>query len=268
MPLRIIKTNPFLSWIYDLYRTLEIIVEYAGYALIILVRSVLMIRFAFEKRREIVKQMYIAGAKSFLVVSIVAFFTGMILCLQTGIELKRFGIHNLIGQLVTITLTREMAPLMTAVVLIASVGSAIAAEISTMKVSEEIDALEMLLISPIRFLVMPRVVALGLMFPIVTVYFTVLGVFGGMLVADSQLAVDRELYMKSVLWGLKIKAMYTGLLKSFLFGVVVAIVSCANGFRAENGVAGVGHATRNSVIASFMMVLIIGYFITAIFYGK
>lgn len=261
------RNSPFTSWLFLIWENFIRITEFSGYSLVLIFQSVCFLPKVFEKRSEIVKQMYAAGAKSFLVVSIVAFFTGMILSLQTGLEMKKFGLENLIGQLVVTTLTREMSSFTTGVVLIASVGSSIAAELSTMKVSEEIDALEMLLINPVKFLVMPRVVALAIMFPVVSVYFTIMGIIGGGVVSYSQLSVEWDIYWKSCLLGLKLKAVYVGLLKSFLFGTMVAAIACANGLKAENGVAGVGQATRNSVIASFVMVLITGYYITAIFYG-
>ena len=122
--------NAFLLWVGELAEKFMFVVEHAGFTLTLLGHSSLFLNKAFEKRREILKQMYIAGVKSFVVVSIVAFFTGMILSLQSGIEMKKWGIQNLLGNLVIATLTREMAPLMTAVVLIASVGSAVAAEIA------------------------------------------------------------------------------------------------------------------------------------------
>lgn len=243
-------------------------VDFAGYAIILLANTILYLRNIIDKRKEIVKQMYIAGVKSFLVASIVALFTGMILSLQAGFEMKKFGQQAFVGNLVMASMTREMSPFVGAVVLIASVGSAIAAEIATMKVSEEIDALMMMRISPIKFLVMPRVVALAIMFPVVAIYFTFLGVIGGGLVAFSQLDVSWELYYKHAMDSLQFKDVYVGLMKSLIFGVIVSIVSCAKGLRAYGGALGVGQATRSSVIASFLLILINGYFITAIFFGE
>jgi phospholipid/cholesterol/gamma-HCH transport system permease protein len=243
------------------------IIAFAGYCIMLFMKTIAYLSCAWEKRRNIINQMYVAGVKSFIVVSVVALFTGMILSLQTGMEMRNFGQASLIGRLVIVTLTREMAPFISAIVLIASVGSTIAAEISTMKVSEEIDALEMMSISPMKFLVMPRMVALAAIFPLTSVYFTFIGSFGGGIVANYQLDVQWPLYYREVLAGLHFKATYVGLLKSFVFGVVVSIVSSAHGLLAQNGVIGVGQATRSSVIASFLMVLILGYYITAMFFG-
>ncbi|MFH0974806.1 MAG: ABC transporter permease [Spirochaetota bacterium] len=244
------------------------IVELSGFTIVLLAKAFYHCKSAFTKRREIFKQMYIAGVKSLVVCSLVAVFVGMILALQTGIELMRFQQQNYVGDLVITTMTREMGPLMTGIIIIASVGSAMAAEIATMKVSEEIDALEMMSISPVRFLVMPRLVALAVMVPVSTIYVIALGTVGGAVVSYFQLGVPYEVYYNRVVEALRFKATYVGLLKSNIFGIIIAAISCAQGMRAANGAMGVGKATRSTVVASFLMVLITGYFITAFFYGK
>ncbi|MBK6606716.1 MAG: ABC transporter permease, partial [Leptospiraceae bacterium] len=171
----------------------------AGYTLVLLFQTVLQFRAIFFKRNEIVQQMFTAGISSFFVVSIVAVFTGMIMGLNAGLGLKDFGAEGQIGLLLTITLTREMSPFMTALILSASVGSAIAAEIGTMKVSEEIDALEVMSISPVRYLVMPRVIGFSLMVPVLCIYSSILGVFGGAVVGHFQLGVEYQVYFNDVL---------------------------------------------------------------------
>jgi len=248
------------------YQILEVI-ELSGYCVILFVETIPFFSKIWEKRKDVLYQMYMAGVKSFIVNAVVALFTGMILSLQSGIELRDYGQAALVGHLVTATLTREMSPFVSAIVLIACVGSAIAAEIATMKVSEEIDALEMMSISPIKFLVMPRLIALMFIFPLSSVYFTFVGIFGGAIVAYYKLNIPWQMYYNAVLHGLHFKATYVGLLKSYVFGVVISLVCCAYGLRAKNGVIGVGQATRSSVISSFMMVLVLGYFITAMFFG-
>jgi len=244
------------------------IVYMLGYSTLIFLEVAYYSQYAFEKRREILKQMYYAGVKTFIVVSIVALFTGMILALQIGLELKPYQQQSLVGNIIIATLTREMAPFVTAIILIAAVGSTMAAEVGTMAVSEEIDALEMMAISPVRFLVMPRVISLALMLPIATVYTNLLGSIGGGIIAYFQLNLSFDVYYSHILESLHFKATYVGLLKAFIFGIMVSTISCANGLRATNGALGVGKATRNSVVSSFLMVLIVGYYITGIFYGK
>ena len=242
----------------------------AGYTLVLLFQTVLQFRAIFFKRNEIVQQMFTAGISSFFVVSIVAVFTGMIMGLNAGLGLKDFGAEGQIGLLLTITLTREMSPFMTALILSASVGSAIAAEIGTMKVSEEIDALEVMSISPVRYLVMPRVIGFSLMVPVLCIYSSILGVFGGAVVGHFQLGVEYQVYFNDVLnrvgSGPGLYDLYVGLLKGFVFGITVSIVSCSHGLRATNGAIGVGRATRESVVTSFLLVIFIGYVLTAILY--
>lgn len=240
----------------------------AGYIVLIFFQSVYFSKDIFRRWREIVRQMYIAGVKSFLVSSIVSFFTGMVLALQTGIELMAFQQEALVGDLVITVMTREMGPFTSALVLTASVGSAMAAEIGTMKVSEEIDALEMMAIHPVSFLVMPRIVALSIMLPVVTIYSVVMGTIGGAIVANFQLLVPYDVYYYHVLDTLRFKATYVGMLKAYVFGIMISSISCSRGLQAKNGAIGVGQAVRSSVVISFLMVLIVGYFITAFFYGK
>ncbi len=232
-----------------------------------LARALFYLKHSFKRRNEIVKQLYSATVTTLPVVSVVALFTGMILTLQTGIGLKRYNIEEMIGNIVIATLTREMAPFTAAIILIAAVGSTMAAEVGTMKVSEEIDALEVMSVSPADFLVMPRVVALTLAMPIAAVYITVLGVIGGSMIAWSHLNISFEVFYAHIIQSLWLKPVYVGLFKALVFGIMTSTISCANGLRAENGALGVGRATRDSVVASFLMVLVVGYFITEIFFG-
>lgn len=245
-------------------------IEGAGYSLVLLFQTILQLRAIFFKRNEILQQMFIAGINSFFVVSIVAVFTGMIMGLNAGLGLKDFGAEGQIGVLLTITLTREMSPFMTALILSASVGSAIAAEIGTMKVSEEIDALEVMSISPIRYLVMPRVLGFSLMVPVLCIYASILGILGGAIVGHFQLGVEYQVYFNDVVRRVAsvpgLKDLYVGLLKGFTFGVIISTVACSHGLRTTNGAIGVGRATRESVVISFLLVIFFGYVLTAILY--
>ncbi len=249
-------------------RNILLVLYDTGFIILIFFQSVFFSKDLFRRWREIFKQMYIAGVKSFLVSSIVSFFTGMVLALQTGIELMAFQQESLVGGLVVTVMTREMGPFTAALVLTASVGSAMAAEIGTMKVSEEIDALEMMAIHPVSFLVFPRVVALSIMLPVVTIYSIVMGTYGGAIVSNFQLLVPYDIYYHNVIDALRLKATYVGMLKSYIFGIMISSISCARGLQAKNGAIGVGQAVRSSVVISFLMILIVSYIITSFFYGK
>jgi phospholipid/cholesterol/gamma-HCH transport system permease protein len=242
--------------------------DQTGFTVRLAFAVVFYLKDVVRKREEIVKQMYYAGIKTFIVCTIVGIFIGMILALQAGLEMREYGQQAQVGHFISASLTREMGPFMAAIILTAAVGSAMAAEIGTMKVYDEIDALEMMSISPVKFLVMPRVVALALVLPIVSIYIITLASMGGSVVANTILNVSFNVYFKHIYKGIHFKAMYVGLLKAFVFGILISTISCAYGLRATSGELGVGHATRTSVVASFLMVLISGYFITALFYGR
>ena len=233
-----------------------------------LFEAVWFIRFAFGKRsrHETVTQFYITGIKSLAVISVVALFTGMILALQTGLELRRYGQEVYIGSAVAVSMVREMGPFMTGLIIAASVGSAIAAQLGTMTVAEEIAALEVMSINPNRFLVMPRLVALAVMMPILTVYTNILGIMGGAVVGSTQLGVSTTAYMDNATQFATNKDLYVGLFKAFVFGIIITTVACHQGFMTTEGAVGVGKATRRSVIISFLVILIVGYMITRFFY--
>ncbi|MCC7300019.1 MAG: ABC transporter permease [Verrucomicrobia bacterium] len=239
-----------------------------GNALIMLFSAAGYIRTIWRPRarRETMVQLYVTGIKSLGVITVVAFFTGMILALQTGLELRRFGQEVNIGTAVTIVMIREMGPFMTALIIAASVGSAIAAQLGTMAVSEEISALEVMSINPNRFLVMPRLVALAVMMPILTVYTNILGILGGGIVGSTQLGVAFQAYLDNATRYAENKDLYVGLFKAFVFGIIIATVACYQGLATTEGAVGVGRATRQTVIISFLMILIVGYMITRLFY--
>jgi phospholipid/cholesterol/gamma-HCH transport system permease protein len=171
-----------------------------------------------------------------------------------------------VGTLVAQAICREMGPIMTALILSASVGSAIAAQLGTMAVSEEIAALEVMSINPVRFLVMPRLLAMMLMCPVLTIYTDVIGIFGGGLVAVTQLDVSWPSYYENVLFMLTAKEIWIGVFKAWVFSLIIVSVSCYQGMSARDGAVGVGLATRRSVVISFLAILIIGYFVTRLFY--
>jgi len=230
-----------------------------GRAVRLLGAAFLTMRFMFTRRsrHEILTQMFVYGIKSLGVITVVALFTGMILALQTGIELRRFNQEVNIGTAVMVSMLREMGPFMTGLILAACVGSAMAAQLGTMVVSEEIAALEIMSIDPVRFLVMPRLVA----------FFTcIMGVVGGGLVGMTQLGVSWGAYMDNATLFATAKDLYVGLFKAVLFGIIITTVSCHEGFATTQGAVGVGYATRRAVIISFLLILVVGYYVTRLFY--
>lgn len=240
----------------------------SGRALLITAGTLPKLRFMFSSRNrhEVWCQLYLTGVKSLGVITVVALFTGMILALQTGLELRRFAQEVNIGTAVTVVMIREMGPFMTGLIIAASVGSAIAAQMGTMTVSEEIVALEVMSIDPRRFLVMPRLAALMIMMPLLTVYANFIGIAGGGVVGQSQLGVAYSAYFDNAMMYAQNKDLYVGLLKAFFFGIIICTVACHQGFSTTGGAVGVGQATRKTVIISFLSILVVGYVITRMFY--
>ena len=228
----------------------------------------------WHRRRFVLDQFVVVGVSPLPVVCVVGLFTGMILALQVGVELAEYGQAERISDIIGVILFREMGPFMTAMILTASVGSAMAAETGTMAVSEEIDALECLSVDSVSFLVMPRVLALSVMQPLLTFVACAMGVVGGGVVAFTQLSVPVEVYFRNVRESLSAdpgfggwpEEIYTGLIKAVVFGLIISTVSCASGMKARGGALGVGRAVRSAVVRCFLLIIIIGYFISWMFF--
>ena len=240
-----------------------------GWSGVVLVRSVAYfpgVVFRSRARAELFVQLYATGIRTLPVVTVVALFTGMILSLQVGLELARFNQEIYLGAAVMITLVRDMAAFSCGICLAACVGSAIAAEIGTMKVNDEIDALLVMGISPMRFLASPRVLALVLMAPLLTFFCCIVGTVGGGLVGATQLDVDFRQFASSAMAVVTTKDLSVGLLKAGVFGLLIGSISVSEGLGTSFGATGVGKSTQRSVIASFLAILIFGYMITRICY--
>ena len=240
----------------------------AGRALMMLGEALLYIPTAGSRRsrHEVLYQQYVASIKTLGVVTVVALFTGMIMALQAGLGLRDYGQEYRVGWLVTEVMLREMGPMMTGLILAASVGAAMAAQIGTMVVAEEVAALEVMSINPARYLVMPRLLALMIMTPLVVVYTNVIGVVGGALVANTQLGVSFATYFEWATRYSRNKGLFVGLLKAEIFAIIIATVACHQGFSVSEGAVGVGRATRSTVITAFLAILVAGYMITRLFY--
>ncbi len=249
-------------------RSLVFLFRNTGRSMLLFLSAVLAMRYMFVKRsrREIVTQMYVFGIKSLGVISVVAVFTGMILALQTGLALRDYNQEVNIGTAVMVSMLREMGPFMTGLILAACVGSAIAAQLGTMVVSDEIAALEIMSIDPVRYLVMPRLVAMLLVTPMLSFYTCIMGVIGGGIVGATQLDVSWTAYMDNATHYAAVKDLYVGMFKALLFGAIITIVACHEGFATTQGAVGVGRSTRKAVIVAFLLVLVTGYFVTRLFY--
>jgi len=215
--------------------------------------------------RETLEQMVQAGVLSIPVALVTAMFTGMVMALQMGLTLERkmAGISQYLGGMVSVTMLRELGPVLTALMITGRVGSAMAAEIGSMRVTEQVDALETLATNPIKYLVVPRAIAMILMLPVLTMFADIVGVLGGGLVAHFRFGQGVSMYIENGLQIVVLADLFSGLTKTFFFGMIIASVSCYKGFLAEGGAEGVGKATTSAVVISSMGILAADYFLTA-----
>lgn len=216
------------------------------------------------ERSSVFAQIVAMGVNSIPVTVLTSLFTGMVLALQTGFSFRKvFNEPIYVGTVVGLSLTKELGPVLTAVVVSGRVGAAIAAELGTMKVTEQIDALYTLGTNPIRYLAVPRFIACLLSIPILTLMADFVGVLGGLLVAMYRLDVPRAIYMNEIK-RLGWKEGSHGLIKSVVFAAIIVIISCYKGFTCEGGAEGVGKATTNAVVLSMVLILVCDYFLSAL----
>lgn len=241
----------------------------AGFGVLLLGRTLLQAPALARPRRlrDLAQLLHTYSLAALPVTIVVSTFTGMILALQSGLTLSELGQERFLGRLVAISMLREMGPVFTALILAASIGSGVAAELGTMRVSDEIDALEIMSISPIRFLVLPRVVALTLICPVMTVFADGIGILGGALVSNAQFDVSWLTFRQDAIENVKLRDLYSGLIKSVVFGLTIGIVGCTQGLLARGGATGVGNATRRAVVSSFLLIIFFTYFITWFVYN-
>jgi phospholipid/cholesterol/gamma-HCH transport system permease protein len=218
------------------------------------------------KSSQIVTQMVDAGVNSLVIVMVISFFVGLTMAMLLAYQLRKFGSESLIADFTAIAFTRELGPLMTAIIIAGRVGASFTAELGTMKVSEEIMALETMAINPVRFLIAPRLLAMIIMVPCLTIISDLVGMAGGFVIGKMKLGVEAAYYIDKSLMALQMKDIMTGLVKSFFFAVIIAMVGCYYGFIVEGGAEGVGRYTTISVVNSLMTVVAADCFFTAVFY--
>ena len=215
---------------------------------------------------EWIRQMEQIGVRSLGVAGITTVFTGMVLALQTALSLPTLGIKYYIGSVVSKSLVRELGPVLTALIVGGRIGAGMTAEIGTMKVTEQIDALRSMAADPVKKLVAPKLVATLVMLPALTVIGDALGILGGLIVATGTLNLTPGLYLNDVWDTLKLGDVFTGVAKSFFFAYFIAIIGCYNGLHTTGGADGVGRATTNTVVLAAILVLVSDFFLTKLFY--
>jgi phospholipid/cholesterol/gamma-HCH transport system permease protein len=241
--------------------------ETVGELFLLLTQTLLTVMGGRISGIETVRQMAAIGVNSLPIAILTIAFSGMVLSLHTASQLHSLGGDRFVGGLVAISMAREAAPVLAAVVVAARVGSAIAAEIGSMKVTEQIDALRALAVSPVYYLVVPRFLASVLMLPVITIFANVAGVAGGYLVAVYSAGISDSVFLNSAREMLLWRDLAMGIVKTFAFGAIIALVGCDRGLRTEGGAAGVGRSTTSAVVLAIVLIYISNYFLAALMFG-
>jgi phospholipid/cholesterol/gamma-HCH transport system permease protein len=218
------------------------------------------------KLRNIFKQMEFVGVKSIFVVVLTGTFTGMVMALQGYHGFRMFSAESLVGGTVALGMTRELGPVLTSLMVTARAGSAMAAELGTMRVTEQIDALYVMAANPVKHLIVPRVIAGVLMVPLLTVVADFTGILGGYFVGVHILGINSGIFIKNITRLVDLNDIYNGLVKAACFGLILSLVGCYKGFNTYGGAEGVGRATTEAVVLASIAILISDYFLTAVMF--
>jgi phospholipid/cholesterol/gamma-HCH transport system permease protein len=213
----------------------------------------------------LLEQLLQVGVRSLTITNITLLFTGMVLAIQTAYSLAAYGGKSFVGDIVALSVVRELGPVLTALVVAGRVGAGITAELGSMAVTEQVDALRALAASPTRKLVVPRVAALVLALPVLTILADTIALFGGLLMAALEIGQSRPYYVNHVLSALSVHDIASGVGKTVFFGFFIGVIACYNGINATGGADGVGKATTNTVVVSSISVIISDFFLTKIF---
>ncbi len=216
---------------------------------------------------ELLRQLDFIGVQSVALIVFTGAFTGMVSALQTYNGVSRFGAHSMVGATVALGLTRELGPVLSSLMVIGRAVSAMAAELGTMRTTQQIDALRSMAINPIHYLVVPRVWAMVLTLPVLALFFSFSGIVAAYFMSTYQLGLDESAFMSSIKTYLAIEDVTHGLIKCVIFGLVISLIGCNEGYNSKPGTKGVANATTTSVVTSSVTVLILDYIITSFLYG-
>ncbi|MBI5523792.1 MAG: ABC transporter permease [Desulfarculus sp.] len=240
--------------------------EEAGEILLLLVQAGLWLLRPPWRLRLIFKQMEFVGIKSINVVILTGAFTGGVFALQSHHGFVLFGAESLVGSTVALALTRELGPVLTALMVTGRAGSAMAAELGTMRVTEQVDALYVMAVNPVQYLVLPRIVAAIIMLPILTIVADYIGIVGGYIVGVHLLGINAGIFMAKIIEYVEVSDITMGLIKAAYFGLILSLVGCYKGFYTHGGAEGVGRATTQAVVLASVLILAFDYVLTAIMF--
>jgi len=237
-----------------------------GEMLLLFWRTLLALPLTWRQREKVADQLFEIGNASLLMVCVLSFFIGGVLSLQTGPVLVERGLHSYVGGLVGVSLARELAPIMMAILIAGRIGSAIAAEIGSMQVYQEIDALRTMNINPVHYLVLPRLVAIAFALPMLVIFSILVGWLGGGVVAagTGQIDISFQAFFADLRTGVELKDVVNGVFKSFCFAWIVGIVGCHQGLTTMGGPRGIGRSVTKAVVNSIVLIIILDFVLTRI----
>ncbi len=213
---------------------------------------------------RLIKEIEFIGSKSFLIVFVTALFTGMVLGLQGYHTLTQFGAQALLGSAVALSIIRELGPVLCALMVTGRAGSAIAAQIGIMKITDQFPALEMMAIEPVKYVISPKILAGIISLPLLTAFFDIVGIFGGYLVGVQLLGVNQGAYFSKMISAVTFADIYGGMIKSLCFGLLISWISCFMGFSAQATTEGVSRATTQTVVVTSLSILVVDYILTSL----
>ena len=256
-----------MKWIASIGAGVESIFSHTGSYTLMLLQLLRKLGSRPWYARQLIAQAEQVGVQSLPVVLLTALFTGMVLALQSYIVFHRFAAESLTGLVVSMSLVRELGPVLVGLMVAGRVGASFAAELGTMRVTEQIDALWTLSIDPFRYLVTPRVLAVTLMLPLLTIIADYIGIYGGYAISVYVLDQNPVVYVENTTVYMELEDFYSGLIKAAFFGMLIGVIGCTEGFNCKGGAAGVGTATTHAVVISCMSILVSDYFLTAWLFG-
>ncbi|MBD3296405.1 MAG: MlaE family lipid ABC transporter permease subunit [Candidatus Omnitrophica bacterium] len=239
---------------------------YIGGFAVLMVKTVFWVFAPRMRKRQVLEQMARIGVASSPIIILISFFTGMVLALQSAYQMQKVSAEMYIASLVALSLTRELGPVLTALIVAGRCGAAITAALGTMKVTEQVEALETLSANPIQYLVVPRFLAMLVMLPLLTIFADIFGMLGGYVIGVGKLSIPHAMYINMTWRPLVLKDVITGLIKSVSFAVIISGIACFEGLNSRGGAEGVGRATTSSVVKSFILVILVDCLLTALFY--
>lgn len=241
-------------------------VRYTGQLSLLFYRTVCWVFQPPLKFERILSQAKRTGPGSLMISALVAFFVGIIIALQMAYQMVKLSAELYIPNVVAVSITRELGPVLTALIVAGRMGAGITAEIGSMKVTEQIDALRAFAVNPVKYLVVPRFLALIIMLPLLTVISDMIGIMGGYVICVFKLNINPAMYFTMVGQSLHVKDVVTGLIKTMFFGSIIALVGCHQGFNVSGGADGVGRATTLAVVRSFILIIMADALFTTLFY--